>query len=134
MEIYNERMERVENPDLTKGYLVGGKRTVRHEAVAGREEIWHYETIAEYENGGRDVSRVIDVPGVEARDAWEEQIDIQIYHPYSAAQLEAMAQEAMRPTQQERMDRMEQQLSALGAAMERIMEWMIQTTDRKGGE
>ena len=30
----------------------------------------HYETVAEYPNGGRDVRKVIDVPGVPAQAAW----------------------------------------------------------------
>ena len=42
MEIYNERMERIENPDLSLGYLTPGKRTEHHAAVQGVAEQWHY--------------------------------------------------------------------------------------------
>lgn len=81
-EIYNERMERMEAPDLTKGFISPSVRVVHHEAVEGTPPQWHYETIAEYANGGRDVERVIDVPGIQAQEAWDEEIPIGIYYPY----------------------------------------------------
>ena len=46
MEIYNGNMERIENPDLSLGYLTPGKRTEHHAAVKGVAEVWHYETVA----------------------------------------------------------------------------------------
>ena len=83
MEIYNESMERIENPDVSIGYLTASTRTLHHEAIEGVDEVYHYEVVAEYHNGGKDVKKVIDVPGVKARDAWDEEIEIQIYHPYT---------------------------------------------------
>ena len=77
MEIYNENMELIENPDLSLGYLKDSMRTVHHDAVDGVEEQFHYKTIVEYENGGKDVEKVIDVPGIEAHPAWDEEISIQ---------------------------------------------------------
>ena len=100
-EIYNENMERIENPDLTLGYLRPGTRTVHHDVVEGVTEGWHYETIAEYPNGGKDVQKVIDVPGVAAQAAWDEEIPIQIYVPYT------QEEERNRPTQ---LDRIEAQM------------------------
>lgn len=116
MEIYNENMERIENPDLTQGHLKDSVRTVHHDAVAGVEEIWHYETIQEYPNGGRDVERVVDVPGVKARDAWDEVIPIQIYVRYTQEELEAMEAERNKPTQEQRIAALENRLSAYEAA------------------
>ena len=54
MEIYDEKMERIVDPDLTLGWLEDTVRRVEHEEVPAVQEIWHYETAAEYENGGRD--------------------------------------------------------------------------------
>ena len=48
--------------------------TVHHDAVVGRQEQGHYETVAEYPNGGKDVRWVIDVPSVTASDAYDEVI------------------------------------------------------------
>ena len=87
-EIYTESMERIENPDLTLGYLRSGTRTVHHEAVEGVQEVWHYETVAEYPNGGKDVHKVVDVPDVEAKPARDEEIPIQIYVPYTQEELD----------------------------------------------
>ena len=112
MEIYNERMERIENPDLSLGYLVPGTRTEHHAAVQGVPEKWHYETVAEYPNGGRDIRKVIDVPGVEARDAWDEEIAIQIYTPYTAEELAQMEAERNRPTTETRLRAVEETLAA----------------------
>lgn len=103
-EIYNEQMEHIENPDLTLGYLEDRTRTEHHEAVEGVTEVWHYETVAEYPNGGKDVQRVVDVPGVEAQAAWDEEIPIQIYVPYTQEELDRMEEERNRPTQLDRIE------------------------------
>ena len=79
----------IENPDLTKGYLKPETQTIHHDAVAGVEEVSHYETIAEYPNGGKDVQKVVDVPGAEAKDAWDEEEQVQVYHLYTAEELAA---------------------------------------------
>ena len=112
-EIYNEQMERIENPDLTLGCLRPGTRTMHHEAVEGIEEVWHYETVAVYENGGMDVRRVVDEPGVEAMPAWDEEIDIQIYHPYPQEELDRIEAERNKPTTEERVAQLEAQNEVL---------------------
>ena len=113
MEIYNERMERIENPDLSLGYLTPGKRTEHHAAVKGVAEVWHYETVAEYPNGGKDVQRVVDVPGVEAKPAWDEEIPIQIYGPYTQEELDRMEAERNKPTTEQRVAQLEAQNETL---------------------
>lgn len=109
-EIYNEQMEKIENPDLSLGYLKPSTRTEYHEAIEGVEEQWHYETIAEYPNGGKDVAKVIDVPGVEAKAAWDEEIPIQIYIPYTQEQLDAMEAEKNKPTLEQRVTALEEKV------------------------
>ena len=89
MKILNETGAVVENPDLTLGYLVDDTEPVEHPAVEGVEEVSHYETVAEYSNGGRDVRKVIDVPGVPAQAAWTEQVPVQRYIRYTAEELAA---------------------------------------------
>ena len=75
----------MESPDLSLGWLEDKTQTIHHDAVAGVEEVSHYETLAEYPNGGKDVKKIIDVPGVEAKDAW-------VYHLYTAEELAAQAE------------------------------------------
>lgn len=104
MEIYNENMERIEHPDLTLGYIKLSTRTEHHEAVEGVQDVWHYETIAEYPNGGKDVQKVVDVPGVEAKAAWDEEIPIQIYVPYTQDELGRMEAERNKPTHLDRIE------------------------------
>lgn len=82
----------MENPDLSLGWLENTTRTIHHDAVAGVEEVSHYETLAEYPNGGKDVQKVVDVPGVEEKDAWDEEEQVQVYHLYTAEELDAQAE------------------------------------------
>lgn len=82
----------MESPDLSLGWLENKTQTIHHDAVEGVEEVSHYETIAEYPNGGKDVQRVVDVPGVEAKDSWDEEEQVQVYHLYTAEELAAQAE------------------------------------------
>ena len=121
MEIYNERMERIENPDLSLGYLTPGKRTEHHAAVKGVAEVWHYETVAEYPNGGKDIRRVVDVPGAEAREAWDEEIAIQVYTPYTQEELDRMEAERNKPTTEERLAALEEENRQLKEALDLLL-------------
>ena len=112
-EIYNENMELIENPDLTLGYITDSTRTEHHDAVEGVTEVWHYETVAEYPNGGKHIRKVVDVPGVEAQAAWDEDIPIQIYVPYTQEELDRMEAERNKPTTEERIRQLEAQNETL---------------------
>ena len=103
MKIYNkEKTEIIENPDLSVGYLDSDfilvhheAEYVHHDAVEGVEEQGHFKILAKYENGGVSRMWVVDVPGVEAREAWDEIVheaydseeEIQVYIPYTEEQL-----------------------------------------------
>ena len=63
--------------------------SIHHKAVEEVKEVGHYEVIAEYPNGGKDVIWVIDVPGIEAKEAWDEYEDIQRYVLYTEEELAA---------------------------------------------
>lgn len=110
MKIIDENGAVVENPDLTLGYLVDDTEPVEHPAVEGVDEVSHYETVAEYPNGGRDVQRVVDVPGVSAQAAWTEQIPVQRYIRYTSEEL--AAQEEARK-KQEAKDKLPETVAAL---------------------
>lgn len=104
MQIIDEHGSPIENPDLTKGYLKQETQTIHHDAVAGAEEVSHYETEtlpdgtpaiyydADGREKGRDVRKVVDVPGVEAKDAWDETVERQRYILYTADELAAQAE------------------------------------------
>ena len=111
MKIIDENGAAIENPDLTLGYLVDDTEPVEHPAVEGVEEVSHYETVAGYPNGGKDVQRVADVPGVPAQAAWTEQVPVQRYIRYTdeelAAQEEARKKAEARKKLPERVDALE---------------------------
>lgn len=114
MKILDETGTVMENPDLTLGYLTADTEEVTHPAVEGVEEQWHWETVTEYPNGGRDVRKVIDVSGVPAQAAWTEQVPIQKYIRYTAEEL--AAQEEARKKAEAR-DRLPETVAALQAAL-----------------
>ena len=110
MKIIDENGAAIETPDLTLGYLVDDTEPVEHPSVEGVDEVSHYETVAEYPNGGRDVRKVIDVPGVPAQAAWTEQMPVQRYLRYTEEEL--AAQEEARK-KQEAKDNLPETVAAL---------------------
>ena len=98
MRILDESNIEIENPDYTLGHCEPETIFVaHHDAVEAVEEIWHYRTIAEYPNGGKDVEKVVDVEGVEARDAYDEFEDILRYIRYTEEELAAIEAERSKP-------------------------------------
>lgn len=90
MKIIDSNGNPIETPDLTKGYLKPETQTVHHDAVAGVEEVSHYE-YKTYPNGGRDRWKVVDVSGVDPQPAWDEEVPVQRYIRYTAEELAAQA-------------------------------------------
>lgn len=91
MKIIDSNGNPIATPDLTKGYLKPETQTIHHDAVAGVEEVSHYE-YKTYPNGGKDRWKVVDVPGVEGKDAWDETVERQRYILYTAEELAAQAE------------------------------------------
>ncbi len=113
MKIIDENGAAIENPDLTLGYLVDDTEPVEHPAVEGVEEVSHYETVTEYPGGGRDVRKVIDVPGVPAQAAWTEQVPVQRYIRYTEEELAAREKERKKA---EAWEKLPETVAALQAA------------------
>lgn len=99
----NDNEIQPEDVDYRLGKLSDDKIFVQHhDAVEAVEEQGHYETLQEYPNGGKDVKWKVDVPGVEAKEAWDEHEDIQRYTKFTAEELKANAErEAQALKQQE---------------------------------
>ena len=111
-EVYDENGNLLTEYDLSIGKLVDDIRTVHHDAVEAVEEVWHYETMNR--DGGGETGRiVIDVPGAFAQDAWDEEIPIYVYIPYTQEELAAMEAERNIPTQEERIAQLESQNETL---------------------
>lgn len=103
MKIIDSNGVEIATPDLTKGYLKPETQTVHHDAVAGVEEVSHYETEtlpdgtpaiyydADGREKGRDVRKVVDVPSVDPQPAWDEEVPVMRYIRYTAEELAAQA-------------------------------------------
>ena len=106
----------IANPDLTKGYLKPETQTIHHDAVEGVEEVWHYE-YKTYPNGGKDRWKVVDVPGVAAQEAYDEEVEVQRYVLYTAEELAAQEKARKEAEQKAQLPTAEERLAALEAAM-----------------
>lgn len=108
----------IQNPDLTQGWLRSETEAVEHPAQEGVPELSHYETVAEYPSGGKDVRKVIDREGVPAQDAWTEQVPIRRYIRYTAEEL--AEQEAERKKAEAR-EKLPERVDALETANDDII-------------
>ena len=73
--------------DLAKGYLKEDVLTKYIPEVVGVEEVFHYEVVKEFPNGGRTLKKVVDKPAIKGVPAHEEVEDILIYIPYTEFEL-----------------------------------------------
>ena len=115
MKIIDENGAVIETPDLTLGYLTDDTEEVTHPAVEGVEELFHYETVAEYPNGGRDVQKVVDLSGVQAQEEWVEKVPIRKYIRYTAEELAAQEEERKKA---EEWEKLPETVAALRAALD----------------
>lgn len=119
MKIIDETGAVITAPDLELGYLVEDTETIHHDAVEAVEEVSHYETVAEYPNGGRDVQKVVDTPAVEAHEAYDETVPIQRYIRYTDAELaQRKADQEAAAKRQAAWDAMPETVAALKTALE----------------
>ena len=112
-------------PDLEAGYLVEDVQIIHHDAVEGTAPQWHRETAKlpdgslaiYYRDGkeiGRDMVKVIDVPGVDPQPAWDEEVPVMRYIHYTAEELAAQEEERKK---QEAKDKLPETVAALNAAL-----------------
>ena len=104
--------------DYAKGYLAVRKRIHHHPAVEAAAETGHMETLEEYPaTGGRDVRWVVDTPGTDAQEAWEEEETYTEYVRYTEEELAAIAAERAKPSAEERLNKAE----ALAAQQDELL-------------
>ena len=88
MRIIDENGVEITSYDSAKGYLEPSKiLAAHHPAVKAVDAQGHWKTVKEYPNGGKEVEWVVDVPAVEARDAWDEYEDVMRFVPFDQATL-----------------------------------------------
>ena len=104
--------------DYARGYLAVRKRIHHHPAVEAAAETGHMETLEEYPaTGGRDVRWVVDTPGADAQEAWDEEETYTEYVRYTEEELAAIAAERAKPSAEERLNKAE----ALAAQQDELL-------------
>lgn len=110
--IYDKNFVLLDGYEPGTGRLEKKSRTIHTDAVEAVEEKYHYETIREYpETGGRDVVRIVDVPGVEGREAEDAVEEYYLFTPYTAEERETQRE----PTLSERCAALEKENAELKA-------------------
>lgn len=97
MRILDENGVEIMTPDYEKGYLKQDSLFItHHEAKEAVKEQGHWNVIAEYPNGGKDVEWVVDVPGSEATEAWDEYEEIYRFVLYTEKEFTALKIEQLK--------------------------------------
>lgn len=95
MRIFNkDKTEVLESYDLEKGYLTDDVLVTHVPASPAGEEIGHYKTLKVYDNGGKDVEWVVDIPARPEVVEHDETEEIKVYIPYTDEELQKLAAEA----------------------------------------
>lgn len=129
MIIIDEHGNPIDSPDLTLGWLKDDPEIIHHDAVAAVEPVTHYE-YKTYPNGGRDRITVVDVPGVEGKDAWDETVERQRYILYTAEELaEKQAQEEADRKRQEALDKLPETVAALKEENEMLRQCLLELSE-----
>ena len=76
--------------DLSKGKLESDTLIEHIPEQQEIQEQWHYETVKEYPNGGKDVEKVIDVVGQPYIAEHDEVEDILVYKHYSEQEIKVI--------------------------------------------
>ena len=102
MKIYDKDFTEIMDYQPDMGWIQEATRTIHHPAIEGRAEEGHYETIREYpETGGKDVRWVVDVPGIKAQDAYDEEENYYLFTPWTDEELEQIQKDREKPTAEE---------------------------------
>lgn len=134
MNIYDAQGNTVQDFDPSRGRLKQQVRIHHHEAVDAVAEQGHWETIAEYpETGGKDVQWVVDVPGVKAQSAWDEEETCWLYIPYTEEELAQMEADRNQPTPEERVKELEEALELLLSGATEVTEDEAGTAKQNSG-
>ncbi len=88
MRIFNQdKTQEIINYNAEMGKLVPDRLLIaHHNEVLPVAEQAHYEVVCTYENGGKEVVKVIDVPAIKGRAAYDEYEDIYVFLPYNEAE------------------------------------------------
>lgn len=130
MIIYDENKNIIENPDLTLGHLEPVQAVIHHDEVQAIEDQYHYEVIATYPNGGKDIARVVDVPGRPYRPAYDEIIDYMLYIEYTPEELENISHlDDDEDDGEDTPDPYEDRIAALEEQNEMLMECVLEMSE-----
>ena len=114
MKIYDSEFREITDYRPDDGWLQEKERVIRHDAVEGKPEQGHWETVKEYpETGGADVAWVVDVPGVQAQEAREETERYLLFTPWTAEELAQIEADRRKPSEAERIRELEEALEML---------------------
>lgn len=112
MNVYDINGNLITNYDLRLGKLVPSVKKEYHEAIPAIEEKSHWVE-KRFPNGGVSRRKIIEQKAIPGVDAWEEEITIYTYTPYTPEELEEIENEKRKPTTEQRLLTLEETIEML---------------------
>ena len=136
MKVYNkDKTTIIEQPNLQLGYIKLDTLRTHIPAISKVDEVFHYEVIAEYANGGKSVKKVIDKPQIEPQAEYWKEEDIYVYIPYTEAELQEIRLNKLRTQRKPLLEAFDKWEKAVlrGRELddEQIMNWFYELLDLK---
>lgn len=152
MYVFDEEYNLLEQYDSDKGRLDERELNVVHKYVIDIEEEGHWETIAEYDNGGKDVEWKIDTPEsghwetyrdedilftdypVQIPDDWPKEQEINdvfqcnVYIPYTEEELVQVAKDKAKLERQTQIIQLKQNLANTDYVITKMTEYNVSGT------
>lgn len=94
MKIYNQEKTKelnINELDFSLGHLENDKLFIAHHEAVEAQEAVYKERIVPEKSGFNSIYKELVTPAVEAKDAWDEYEDIQVFVPYTAEELKKIA-------------------------------------------
>ena len=153
MKVFDDEMNPVESPDLSKGQIRYESKEVTWRYVLESESQGHYEIVQEYPNGGKDVEWIVDVPEVghwearledgslvnadfyedmdkpsytwDKREQYETTWSYGVYTPYTQEELEQIEKDKEQHAVEEQIGLLKDNLANTDYIVMKIMEYQI---------
>lgn len=112
MEVYDINGNLLEKYDLSAGRLEPSNRIEHHDAIPAVEEVFRWDE-KHYPNGGISRRKIIEQEATPEIPAWDEEIQTYVYIPYTQEELDKIEEEKNKPTQEQRLQIVEDALNAI---------------------
>lgn len=125
MDVFDINGNLLKEYDLSAGKIVSSIKIVHHEAIPPVEEISHWDE-KRHPNGGISRRKIIEREAAPGKGAWDEEITIYTYVPYTEEELEKIETEKNVHSIEDRLAALETENAQLKEALELLLSGEVQ--------